>query len=321
MTTPTIPVTVLTITHFHKSGITVHATPDAARDFLYDYISERTIDGDLPSGPDAAIAAYFGDTSDTQYRITEATLGAPLAQGVTVLAVDHKHGVNFSAHTTDEDAKDSLHAYVIAAWPDHGEGAMPDDRDKAIEAYFHENEADESWVMEGIPLSGPRTSAPADSPATPADDPQGIPAAVRDWIITTHGGHAAQAILALSTDYGVAVAYQSRDSLEGGLGRPFTPAEWDRVKPELDGYDEWLDNSGALDSIDTWRDQLMETATVPAECAECGNPMFLDANEVAHHYDGKADLPLFGSAGWDLPVDHDTDADHVAIGEYVSVTG
>lgn len=320
MTTPTIPVTVLTITHFHKSGVTVHATPDAARDFLGEYVAERTLEVDgFPADRDAAIELYFGDGSDSSYRVAEATLDAPAVPEVTVLAVDHKHGTNFSAHTTYESALGDLHDYVATEWPTRGEGDMPDDRDEAIEAYFHENAADESWVMVGCPLQGPWGVAAPVLPVTPGDDPQGIPAAVRDWIATAHGGHAAQAILALGADYGVAVAYQSRDSLEGGLGRPFTPAEWDRVKPELDGYDEWLDNSGALDSIDTWRDQLMEDATVPAVCAECGNPMFLDANEVAHHYDTKADLPLFGSAGWGLAVDHDADADHVATAEYGTV--
>jgi hypothetical protein len=68
-------------------------------------------------------------------------------------------------------------------------------------------------------------------------------------LVDAHGGDATQALLALARAAGIAVAYLDRRCLELHYGRTLTEQEWDRIKPELTGYDEWLDNSGAAESI------------------------------------------------------------------------
>lgn len=61
---------------------------------------------------------------------------------------------------------------------------------------------------------------------------------------------------------GVAVAYQDRGTFESYLNRDLTDKEWERIKPHLDGYDEWLDNSGASMSIVYWRDEVLREAGI-----------------------------------------------------------
>jgi hypothetical protein len=67
-----------------------------------------------------------------------------------------------------------------------------------------------------------------------------------------------EAIRALGRRHGIAVAYLDRGVFEGNLGRELADAEWDRIKPDLEGYDEWLDNSGARESISFYVSMLLE---------------------------------------------------------------
>lgn len=105
----------------------------------------------------------------------------------------------------------------------------------------------------------------------------------------------------------VAIHYQDRAVFEGDLNRPLSEPEWEKVVPLLEGYDEWLDDSGATESISFWRQHVLAQARVATECAACGEPMFTDDNEITHHADPK----ITGT----LRVDHDADADHVPYGE------
>ena len=82
-----------------------------------------------------------------------------------------------------------------------------------------------------------------------------------DIIDNVFGGEAANLIVEVGRHFGVAVAYQDRGTFEASF-RPLSDREWEAVKPELDSYDEWLDNSGAADSIAFWRDQVLDDAGI-----------------------------------------------------------
>lgn len=70
------------------------------------------------------------------------------------------------------------------------------------------------------------------------------------------------AMLAVARHVGIAVAYQDRGTFESYLRRTMTEDEWSRLKPLLVGYDEWLDNSGADESISFWRDMVLAEAAI-----------------------------------------------------------
>ena len=72
---------------------------------------------------------------------------------VWVLFVDHKHGSNISAHTSEESALESLYQYCSDEW-DEGlnsqYGRLNDlNREQAIEAYFdaHNLAFDSEWYI------------------------------------------------------------------------------------------------------------------------------------------------------------------------------
>lgn len=60
---------------------------------------------------------------------------------VWVLRIEHRHGFNMEAFTTEELATESLYEYVKEWWAKDGpkDAAVPEDRDEAIEAYFESN--------------------------------------------------------------------------------------------------------------------------------------------------------------------------------------
>lgn len=122
-------------------------------------------------------------------------------------------------------------------------------------------------------------------------------------------GNPLEAMRAIADAHGIAFAYQDRGTLEATLGRVLTSHEWGIIRPVLDGYDEFLDNSGAGESLSMWRHRVLEL--IPHMCAECGEPMFVTSAGVAHHVieDG------MGESVEGLSVDHDADADHVPMGE------
>lgn len=127
---------------------------------------------------------------------------------------------------------------------------------------------------------------------------------VRLTVEALFDGDATRAVREIGHVCGVAVAYQDRTTLESTLGRPFTDDEWAAVKLDLDEYDEWLDNSGAAESISEWLAQQVEA--IPHDCTTCGEPMFVTSAGVGHHVveDG------MGEVVEGLTVDHDADADH-----------
>lgn len=227
---------------------------------------------------------------------------SPTAQQIVhVLLIEHKHGSITNVYATGQAAYDALHEYVAENWYDD-DGPIPADQDAAIEAYFEDN-GDEFYTLNDVSVDG-----------IPAPTPGEIPAAVHEWVETTLAGDGVRAIRAIAEHWEVAVAYQDRRSLEAGHTRPFTEAEWNRIKDNLDDYDEWLDQSGAGPSIDAWRDQLIERSNVTGECNECGKPMFLTPTEVAHHYDGDRIPPADP-----LPIDYAADDDHTPHSGYVYI--
>ena len=44
-----------------------------------------------------------------------------------------------------------------------------------------------------------------------------------------------------------------------------TDDEWEDLAPQMDGYDEFLKNSGAAESISAWKSQALERAGIDAE--------------------------------------------------------
>lgn len=76
-------------------------------------------------------------------------------------------------------------------------------------------------------------------------------------LLDSYGGDATVALLDLARRAGIAVAYVDRAALQAHVGRAFTEDEWQQIMPGLDGYDEWLDNSGAAESIDYWISEVL----------------------------------------------------------------
>lgn len=109
----------------------------------------------------------------------------------------------------------------------------------------------------------------------------------------------------LAEHEGLAVAYVDRGVFESALGRALTDFEWAQVVPHLADYDEWLDNSGASESISYWVSTVLtDQAQIARSCNECGMNMFTDGGGITHH--------LAGSDSWSaLRIDYDADADHV----------
>lgn len=73
-----------------------------------------------------------------------------------------------------------------------------------------------------------------------------------DQAVAAFNGDPTQALLALGHRYGIAVHYYDRGAIEAHFGRELSNLEWRRALPHLEGYDEWLENSGAAESIDYW---------------------------------------------------------------------
>jgi hypothetical protein len=69
-----------------------------------------------------------------------------------------------------------------------------------------------------------------------------------------------KAVLDVAAAAGVAVAWEDRDSIEAKLNVRFTDDEWARVADQLDGFDEWLGNSGAGDSLHYWVSEFLPRA-------------------------------------------------------------
>lgn len=89
--------------------------------------------------------------------------------------------------------------------------------------------------------------------------------AMVEQFVDAFGGNATQAMLAIAVQYGIAVNYQDRATIEARLGRALIDGEWERLRPEMENYDEWLENSGAADSIDYWLGMVLEQADIDTD--------------------------------------------------------
>lgn len=130
------------------------------------------------------------------------------------------------------------------------------------------------------------------------EHPHELPDAVRDWVATQPSPVAA--IKALASAYDVAIAYQTVESLTADVNRPLTSEEIERLAAEFPGYDEWLDNSGAAESMSYWRDLTLARAGIPVECSSCGSPMVITDGGAHHVIPGRDQLRF----------DYDADDDH-----------
>lgn len=77
---------------------------------------------------------------------------------VWLLSIEHRHGVNYSAHITESGAERGLLSHVAEWWDDEMQRRlgddlppMPEEPQEAIAAYFAEIE-DEFWTIEEIPV-------------------------------------------------------------------------------------------------------------------------------------------------------------------------
>lgn len=72
---------------------------------------------------------------------------------VTVLTIEHKHGVDVFAYRTAHKAQEDLHEFVTDYWDEveHFAGEMPKKPSEAIQLYF-ENHDNESYIMETVEL-------------------------------------------------------------------------------------------------------------------------------------------------------------------------
>ncbi|WP_137726201.1 hypothetical protein [Prescottella subtropica] len=69
---------------------------------------------------------------------------------VHVAIIEHKSGSNVSTHLTAASARNEI-ARFAAAWWDSRNGAMPDDQDELIDAYFGDHEY-EWWSIVETPI-------------------------------------------------------------------------------------------------------------------------------------------------------------------------
>lgn len=93
------------------------------------------------------------------------------------------------------------------------------------------------------------------------------------------------AVQHVAREAGVAIAWQNRGVFEADLRRCLTEDEWSRLADEFDDYDEWLENSGAAESISYWRSMVVEQAGIDPDapcphteivrnfCAGCGDAL------------------------------------------------
>jgi hypothetical protein len=82
--------------------------------------------------------------------------------------------------------------------------------------------------------------------------------ASRQFVESFHGGDARAAIREIARTHGIAVAMQDRGDFEQSLGREMDEDEFEDLKECLDGFQEFLANSGAAESLDAWRYQVLD---------------------------------------------------------------
>lgn len=79
----------------------------------------------------------------------------------------------------------------------------------------------------------------------------------RLFVESFHGGDARAAVQAIARTHGIAVAMQDRADFEADLDREMTDEEFESLREFLDGFGEFLANSGARSSIEEWRYRVL----------------------------------------------------------------
>lgn len=67
---------------------------------------------------------------------------------VHVLVINHRHGINISAHDTARGAEEEVGRYVADEWDDEIKEPYPKDSSTAIKAYFEKVESESAEIEE-----------------------------------------------------------------------------------------------------------------------------------------------------------------------------
>lgn len=84
-----------------------------------------------------------------------------------------------------------------------------------------------------------------------------------------HYTNASVALMEVARRFGIAVNYMDRGVVEGKIGRDLTDDEWVKLAPELESYDEWIDNASfASDTQSDFVFASLESAGITIEGGE-----------------------------------------------------
>lgn len=87
----------------------------------------------------------------------------------------------------------------------------------------------------------------------------------RLFVESYFGGDARTAIREIAEMFDLGVSVMDRADMDEHLGRELSDDEWEDLAPEMDGYDDFLKNSGAAESISTWKSQALDRAGIDVE--------------------------------------------------------
>lgn len=126
--------------------------------------------------------------------------------------------------------------------------------------------------------------------------------------VEAFSGEPVALMLAVADRHGIAVHWQDRQTMEAHHGLPFPDDVWARVREHMDGYDEWLENSGARESIAYWQDRALEHAGLTTDddtertvytCRTCGRTVTLITDEDGTYWMHDDDeLIMCDSTAW-----------------------
>lgn len=126
--------------------------------------------------------------------------------------------------------------------------------------------------------------------------------------VSAYSGEPVALMLAVADRHGIAVHWQDRQTMEAHHGLPFPDDVWARVREHMDGYDEWLENSGARESIAYWQDTVLEHAGLTTDddtertvytCRTCGRTVTLITDEDGTYWMHDDDeLIMCDSTAW-----------------------
>lgn len=231
---------------------------------------------------------------------------------IHLLAITNRHGLAVTAHTTHAGAQRAAVSWIaeLGHWDPTRLGPLPSDRPaEAIELYFGAHD-DESCSIETTTVqSEEETGNELNQTLVPtARNTKNTPRDAHDlliqWVITRDDHTALKLIKALARESHIALAAVSRGDMSGQLTRPLTDDEWEKVASHLESFSEHVNSMDERDEH-TWLHEIISRENIALECNECGDPLIITSAGISHH-----------TTAGSLDIDHDADADHVAIGTY-----